>query len=426
MAFLCCQLTALTQFVIKGVVLHNSDREPLANVSVISIDENISALSEEDGSFVLKAGSLPTAVEVKLLGFKTQIVNITDTKPLIILLVEEAVMLSQIEISGENITHVAGTDQRSIWDYTWAENKLLLCDYGLHLSDARIVLMNEYFDTLDVKVCPAKPVRLYTDCMGFAHLQGVDSTWQLILDNNTLSWLPGESNYLVENILLMCKASNDNYLYFEIPQGKGRFDDDESMSFKFETNNDVIHYFYADKVKNEMHYLTAISDRQTQKLKQEEKTYGVGPGGKKIPESAASKAASKAFFYKQMLKEIYAPMFLRNDSVFILDYVNKHLVVYGGERYELIWVDTLEHHLKYDFKRQCYQDIVTGEIFTQYQDHQITYLCALNTSSGTIGTCDRLPFPFPFHLMIRNGYAYYIHRAENNHSLRHLVKVKLD
>ena len=421
----CCQVASQAQYVIKGKVIDSLGSIPLANVSIVVYEANVSVLCEEDGSFVLRLPSLPVKAEVRLLGYKTQIIDLTNTKPLLISLEEETVLLNPIEISGENTIHVAGTDQRSIWDYTWVDNKLLLCDYGLHLSDARLILMNEYFDTLDIKKCPSKPDRLYTDCMGFAHMQGADSTWQIETENERLAWLSGESNYLVENILLACKASNSNYLYFEIPQGKGMFDDDELASFKFETNNDVIYYFYADRLKSEMYYLTSITDHQAQKLKQEEKSYGVGPGGKRVAESAASKAASKAFFYKQMLKEIYAPVFLKNDSVFILDYVNNHIAVFDSTS-ELVRADTLKHHARYDFKRQCYQDIVTEEVYVEYEDRQTTFLCRLDLTSGNINQCDRLPYPFPYHLMIRDGHAYYIHRSEKDHSDRHLVKVRLD
>lgn len=424
-AFLCCHADVFTQFVIKGIVLDSADYSPITNALIVVSETNVSAMSEDDGSFIFSIPTLPAKAEVRLLGYKTQIIQITTTNDLRIVLTQESVVLSPVEISGDGIIHVAGTDHRSIWDYTWAENKLLLCEYGLHLSDARIVLMNEYFDTLDVKSCPAKPIRLYTDCLGFAHLEGADSTWQIIIDNDRLSWLPGESNYLVQNILLACKASNYNYLYFEIPQGKGMYDDEESMSFKFETNNDVIHYFYADRVENEMYYLTTVTDHQTQKLKREEKSYGVGPGGKKIPESAASMAASKAFFYKQMLKEIYAPLFLRGDTILILDYVNSHIALFDPHS-ELIRVDTLEHHSSYDFKRQSYQDLVTGEIYAEYEKNRITYLCKLNLDGGNIVDCDALPFPFPYHVMIRNGFAYYIHRSEKDRSDRHLVKVRLN
>lgn len=423
--FLYWQTPSLAQFVIEGIVLDSRETTPLANVSIVIRESNVSVLSEEDGSFVFKVASLPAKAEIRLLGYRSQIIDITTSNMLRVVLVEEAVLLEPIEISGENTIHVAGTDRRSIWDYTWADDKLLLCDYGLHLNDARLVLLNEYFDTLDVRPCPSKPFRLYTDCMGFAHFEGADTTWQITMDNDQLAWLPGESNYLVQNILLACKASNEKYLFFEIPQGKGMFDDDESMSFKFETNNDVIHYFYADKEQHKMHYLTAITDHLAQKLKREERTYGIGPGGKKIPESAASKAASKAFFYKQMLKEIYAPVFLKNDSVYILDYINKHVVVFDSGS-KLIRVDTLQHHEKYDFKRQCYQDIVTNNIYIEYENNQTAYLCELNTSDGSIGKTNRLPYPFPYHVMIRNEYVYYIHRSEKDHSDRHLVKVRLD
>jgi hypothetical protein len=159
-------------------------------------------------------------------------------------------------------------------------------------------------------------------------------------------------------------------------------------------------------------------------MKKEEGSYGISPLGKTSMESAQSLAASKVFFDKIMIKEIYAPLFCANDSVFIIDHINNGILKFDhfGNYANKVPIYYAGHR---NFKRECLQDPYTGRIFVRFEKNGVTFLRELNLNSGALSEEIRLPHVFLENISIRNGFVYYLHRDDNAREDRLLSRYRL-
>lgn len=111
-------------------------------------------------------------------------------------------------------------------------------------------------------------------------------------------------------------------------------------------------------------------------------------------------------------KELYAPLFKKNDTLFLLDHYKNWLYAFDGTG-KLLDSVSIYYHLqpKEDgWKNELIQDDVTEEIYAKYQVGSKTYLRKLNTKTGRVGKPVQLYFPYPASIHVHRNFVYYIYR----------------
>lgn len=84
---------------IKGKVTDNQNT-PLSNVTIQDIKTQSATNSDANGEFTLRVDQLPTSIEVRIVGYQTQIIEIKDTQPLQITLEEDISDLEEVVVVG--------------------------------------------------------------------------------------------------------------------------------------------------------------------------------------------------------------------------------------------------------------------------------------------------------------------------------------
>lgn len=126
-------------------------------------------------------------------------------------------------------------------------------------------------------------------------------------------------------------------------------------------------------------------------------------------------------------KELYAPMFHRNDSLFVFDYYKDYLRIFdsNGEKLDSV---AIYHH--YDKKQTGWesnliQDRVTGQIYAVYDRAGYMYLGWINTKTGEINEQVKLEHRYAHDIQVYNNTVYYIYRPFESPDKKYLNKQRL-
>jgi len=136
-----------------------------------------------------------------------------------------------------------------------------------------------------------------------------------------------------------------------------------------------------------------------------------------------------ANFFTQSIyyKEVYAPLFHRNDSVFVFDYPKDRLIIFNrfGESLDTI---PIYHHYqpkKTGWQKQLIQDNVTGIIYAEYEQDGNMYLGIVDVKTGEINEKVKLHYKYVEKIRVHNNKVYYVYRPFESIQKRFLYKEKL-
>ena len=119
--FLCSVFVVLSayaqQIEIRGKVLEESTKASVIGASIRPKGQKVGAVSDVNGSFVLKVRSLPVTLSISSIGFKNQEVVVYDASPLLVYLPEDQNQLNEVVV-------VAGGFQRTKREQGYTTTKL--------------------------------------------------------------------------------------------------------------------------------------------------------------------------------------------------------------------------------------------------------------------------------------------------------------
>ena len=125
-------------------------------------------------------------------------------------------------------------------------------------------------------------------------------------------------------------------------------------------------------------------------------------------------------------KEVYAPLFHRNDSVFVFDYPKDRLIIFNrwGESLDTI---SIYHHYqpkKTGWQKHLIQDNVTGVIYAEYEKDGNMYLGIVDVNLGEINEKVKLSYKYVEKIRVHNNKVYYVYRPFESSQKRFLYKEK--
>lgn len=127
-------------------------------------------------------------------------------------------------------------------------------------------------------------------------------------------------------------------------------------------------------------------------------------------------------------KELYAPMFVKNDTILVFDHYKNKMFRYDRNNHV---IDSLEinYHTsndKREWEELLVQDRNKQRIFSVFLRGGKYYLKELNTATGEIRKVYPLYYKYPQKLKIKDNYAYYIYRPFESLQNKYLYREKLE
>lgn len=125
-------------------------------------------------------------------------------------------------------------------------------------------------------------------------------------------------------------------------------------------------------------------------------------------------------------KELYAPMFRRNDTIFLFDHYTSNMYRYDAHGNE---IDSLPiyYHLQpkqSGWKKQLLQDQTTGEVYVVYEKAGRYSLQRIDLATGELKEIIPLHHKYPENILIRSNKVFYTYREFETAQKKYLYEEK--
>lgn len=126
-------------------------------------------------------------------------------------------------------------------------------------------------------------------------------------------------------------------------------------------------------------------------------------------------------------KELYAPLFHRNDSLFVFDYYKDKLLTFDEAGNKLDSVGIYHHYnpKSTGWQKQLIQDRVTGQIYAVFDRSGYTYIGLVDTKTGEITKQVKLKYRYVDKVSVHGNFVYYIYREFESTEKKTLFKERL-
>jgi len=138
-------------------------------------------------------------------------------------------------------------------------------------------------------------------------------------------------------------------------------------------------------------------------------------------------AAMTGFSNHFLFEEVYAPLFVVDDTIHIFDHYENKIWKFVNDTVDAGSTAFNYHNpkKKSEWKRRLIMDEVDGTIYGLFQRKGYYYLKKINRNTGKIEDEKKLSFQFVSKIKIKDGYVYYTYKPYESLSKKFLYKEEL-
>lgn len=310
------------------------------------------------------------------------------------------------------------SERVSVTDFEFMPNdNLLLLTYPKNLKRGTELVLYDGFNLLGEIPLPEKGKELIRDYRGNPHVVTEKSVFGITEKNRQVQIGQLDKEYYMTYIAPIVDTALTKY-YFS----------------NFNPNYPAFDYFTFDIVDSTYRKIAKVQDDLMMELYRSEfKWVDVRTklwAKEKENETGVDKEIWVGMYYftnSIYYKELYAPIFERNDSIFLFDHYKNLLYKYSYQG-DLIDSIPIYYHLQpkeNGWKKHLIQDYETGEIFIHYETAGKAQLRHFNTTTGKLGAPVQLHFKYPENIQLKGNSVYYIYRPFESTQKKYLYREKL-
>lgn len=410
-------------FAISGQVTDSVTKLPLSNVNVQIIGTLRGTVTDSGGVFKLYSKEKEIILLFSLMGYERKYVKIKKevNSQVEIYLQPKAETIKEVVISSSPTETILKSDRSHVIDYNFYGENILLITTGFNFSRPKLVLMNPSLDTLSIINIPEKPVRLFKDCMHNIHVVGEKKTYQVFYEASKLKLLAPFDLETFEAILFPCVAGDSLNLYFNEKYGSGNI---KMERFNLKTNNHALRYYYINKSSREKQNLTTIVDQKTMELRAEEDKYLDDKEAAGMYRKPILKEFDRIFAETILYKEVYAPLFKLNDTIYIFNYLESKIQCYSPSG-KLTKELGITFHEEENWKREMCIDEKYFSAYAFFESNGITEVKEINLNNGSVKYSFKVPVPFIENIKVDKGFVYFLYQGKEYTDTRSLSRIKL-
>ena len=310
------------------------------------------------------------------------------------------------------------SNQLSVADFeVMNSGEMLLLTYPKRLKKGNELLV---YDGRNVKrrfSVPDVAEELVLDYRKNPHVVCEKNVYGVLLNNNDITLSTIDKAYFIK-YLAPILDTNKTKLYFS----------------NFNKDYPAFDYFTYDQIDSSYSKILEIKDDLMMELYRSEYKYvdvrtKLWAKNLELQTGIDAEIYVGANYFTQSLyyKELYAPLFHRNDSLFVFDYYKDKLRTYNdlGEPLDSV---SIYHHYdkrKTGWESELIQDSKTGEIYALFDRAGFSYLGRINTKTGEITEQVKLEYRFVEKIAIHNNFVYYIYRPFESPQKKYLYMERL-
>ena len=328
-------------------------------------------------------------------------------------------VLREVEILAPGVPDTVYHSERlSVYDFDFLpDGKMLLLTYPKNYKKGtELLYFEEYNSSFEIPT-KEKPLEIIRDFRGNPHV---------VSENNVM----GISNY--GGKVQLSNIDKAYYMSYIAP-----IVDSNTSRFFFSNYNELypaFDYFTYNFVDSSYKKIAQIEDEFMMELYRSEYKWvdirtKIWAKEKEFETGIDAEVWVGATYFTQSLyyKEVYAPMFSRNDTVFVFDHY-KNLMFRYDNKGDLMDSLPIYYHLRpkeSGWKKLLLQDQVTGQVYVVYENAGKTTLQHFDCVTGELGEIIPLSFRYADNIVLRDNFIYYIYRPFESLQKKFLYKEKM-
>jgi hypothetical protein len=397
---------------ISGRVQDSDTYSPISNVNISFADTRLGCTTGLNGEFSIIIDTLPVYMIISHLGYETKQIWLEKGMAGInILLSPYARILTEVEITASRKPESFYKDDHyTILDFTVDHTLVYLLLYRYWLGRAELICKSENGEIIAHSgPLSFKPSRLFTDCLGYTHVLGPDSAYQVYLNKDTLLFPYKASLEKFKSTMSDCIASTSDWLFF-----REQSFDNQSVSF-YQVNR-------KNSNKKEINTITDIA--QLRSLRNQPYDYylltmDTLPNGynQMIEWNWVNKIQYKQ--NRSVLEKV-------GDTLAIFNTVDGAIELYNLNGYFLSRVKIpVDRSKKEKWTESILVDQFTGRSFTTFYYEGRINLYRIDLSNGSLTKAFTVKHNFPQKIMVHNNFIYYLYDVPATMDNKQLFRERL-
>lgn len=425
---LCSCFTVNAQIIFSGRITDSFDNEPIRDLFILNQKTGKKLdTTDRKGEFAFtynfKVGDVLILDHV---GFVNR--SITITKRMIRNAVKDTVYLNYqmdyktlapLRIKDPSIPDTAyGSEEHSISDYEFHEGKYVFLAYDQTLrKGSKVMLVDENQKELSTYYVPERATELLKDYTGTINVICKNSVYEVVIFGNDISLIERDKE-LFDKYVAPVVDTLGNFFYYS----------------NFNRDYPAFEY-YAYNVEDSSHTeLLKVEDELIMELYLAEYKYVDGAekvwAKNKENETGIDKEiwiGLKYFTNNLYYKPLYAPMFLVDNEVVVMDHYANRVMIFD-ENHVLIDSLPIFYHLlkgKQKWAKQVIQDQENDRIYALMKQDGYKILVEIDLETGRMEEAHKFFYKYTENVQVKGDEIFYIYRPFESAQKKFLYKEKI-
>lgn len=394
-----------------GRVLDSETKRGLEHVNLLVRGGRTGTVTGALGDFSFFTDSIPAMLVVSHLGYESKEMILDETSySMVIYLTKKTSELPEVEIKA-NIKEAFFQDtQYAVMDYEIDSGLIYLLIYRIRLLNSELICKNLHGDTIARSaVMRFFPNKLFRDCMGYLHVLGSDSGFQIHRVGEKLNLIHPVALKKFDDVLKDCMLSTTETFYFRkvVHHGLG------------------VEYFGVDRKTLKKNMMARVTDEQRLgMLNREEEDAGL-LWKTRHPDSRDDFVRWN-FVHKVLYRPIKTAIYKTGDYICIFNTPARQMEFYdmeGNFSYKLaLMVDDV---VDGRWTTDVLTDEVTSLVYTLFLRNGVSTLYRIDLNTGRLKKIISLVFPYPQKVRVYKGFVYYLYDIPGSPDNKMLYRERL-
>lgn len=430
--FFCLLIFCLPSIAQKNskTILDSKSKKPIEYVIVSSNDKKLRLISNKDGKVILISDPSTKSFSFYRMGYSERVLDIsglekTDT----IYLDQLAIELREVDITTKMFDTIVHDKRFYVDDYAHLPNgQFLLLTTMINIPGFEIVYYRKGKGILQRKKMKNESGEaLFKDCFGNYHLVTDQYSRQIFFNSDTsFEFLPKYNRSKFDSTLARCSLNMKDGILATTGRSQLVL---KREYFDSKINDPFLTYYKISNGKRTAFYTSVYNERLMEMLKSQENDAAQLQGATKgMGGHARSQQAVEAdhlLFYSQIAKAVYAPVFLRRDTVILFNFQEELIVFLNqeGNIIRTVKLDPKSYSSMRDF--QVLFDEVSGHFYIYSKEFDKRSLNRIDLSNGKAIKKIKLEKIFAGKISVHNNSIYYLVKEREWDDTAYLYEQKI-
>lgn len=388
---------------ITGKISDAETGNPLTSVNIVLRGSTVGTTSDKDGNFRIILYKTPVILRFSMVGYKSYYLKIHEYKDqnIDIHLEPRITDLPLATIYADKIVNITKDERLYVADYEFYKNNILLLAYKEKIiSKPYIIFMTPEGDTLCSRIIK-KAEELYRDGLDYTHLVTRNFCYQIEIDSGCIDFYfptPKEDFF---NMVSHLDDATDALVFVH----------------QYYNRNQVLLYIDFNRTDSTYSEFRTITDEQGMIMLFDNDRWGL----------FGARNEHEARFEEMCFADpIFAPLFLLDDSIYIINFVNSQIEIYDIEGKELDIIPIEFNNYK-NIREKIIVDDVSKKVYALFKKGAITTLREINLKTGQLTSSIHIPeYPFIENIKVRDDVVYFLYKERINEEYKQLYKLNLN